>query len=104
MEADPGLVGQAGDPLWPQHRRGARACIAAAGAATTGTPSVTIRLGNERSATARALLPTGTVKHRSGRLQAPKGAAAAMGEQLGQAIDLMRPLARISTNLRPDRW
>ena len=73
-------------------------------AATTGTPSVTTRLGNERSATARALLPTGTVKHRSGRLQAPKGAAAAMGEQLGQAIDLMRPLARISTNLRPDRW
>ena len=40
-EADPGLVGQAGDPLGPQHRREPRNRLGRRVAATTGTPSMT---------------------------------------------------------------
>jgi hypothetical protein len=41
VEADPGLVGQAGDPFGPQHRRELRSMLGRRRADTTGTPSVT---------------------------------------------------------------
>ena len=39
VEADPGLVGQPGDPLGPQHRREGRSRSGSRRAGTTGTPS-----------------------------------------------------------------
>ena len=41
MEVDPGLVGQAGDPLGPQHRRELAKHAGRCRAGTTGTPSMT---------------------------------------------------------------
>jgi hypothetical protein len=49
-------------------------------------------------------LPTGTGPARCGRLQAPRGAPAAIGERFGQAIVRQRPLAMVVTSLRPDGW
>ena len=49
-------------------------------------------------------LPTGTGPARCGRLQAPRGAPAAIGERFGQPSFVMRTLAMVVTSLRPDGW
>jgi hypothetical protein len=41
---------------------------------------------------------------RCGRLQAPRGVPAAIGERFGHASFVMRPLAMVVTSLRPDGW